>query len=128
MELLAGQHAELTRTSTANAAAHDFYLRGLYLWNTRSGEGFLQAIEYFQRAVSRDPEYAEAYVGLAICYVSLGWYCALPTVEAYRRATSAAARALAHADSLDECHSAVADAKHLYALNWNASQAAPHRS
>ncbi len=127
MELLPGQHAELTRTSTANAAAHDFYLRGLYLWNTRSEEGFLQAIEYFQRAVSRDPEYAEAYVGLAICYVSLGWYCALPTVEAYRRATSAAARALAYAKHLYEWNWEVIEAEHRRALELNPSHVTAHQ-
>jgi len=128
MELLPEQYPELTRTSTANAAAHDLYLRGLFLWNTRSEEGFLQAIEYFQRAVSRDPEYAEAHVGLAVCYVTLGWYCALPTVEAYRRATSAATRALALDEGLAEGHTALGYAKHLYEWNWEAIEAEHRRA
>jgi TolB-like protein/Tfp pilus assembly protein PilF len=128
MELLPEQHAELTRTSTSDAGAHDSYLRGLYLWNTRSERGFLKAIEYFQRAVSRDPEYAEAHVGLAICYVTLGWYAALPTVEAYRRATSAATRAIALDDKLAEGHTALGYAKHLYEWNWEVIEAEHRRA
>ncbi len=128
MELLPEQRPELTRTSTANAAAHDSYLRGLYLWNTRSEDGFLKAIEYFQRAVSRDPEYAEAHVGLAVCYVTLGWYCALPTVDAYRRATSAATRALALDEGLAEAHTALGYAKHLYEWNWEVIEAEHRRA
>ena len=128
MELLPEQRPELTRTSTANAAAHDSYLRGLYLWNTRSEDGFLKAIEYFQRAVSRDPEYAEAHVGLAVCYVTLGWYCAMPTVDAYRRATSAATRALALDEGLAEAHTALGYAKHLYEWNWEVIEAEHRRA
>jgi TolB-like protein/Tfp pilus assembly protein PilF len=128
MELLPEQHAGLSRTSTGNAAAHDSYLRGLYLWNTRSEDGFLKAIENFQRAVARDPEYAVAHVGLAVCYVTLGWYGALPTAEAYRRATAAATRALALDDGLAEGHTALGYAKHLYEWNWSAIEAEHHRA
>jgi TolB-like protein/Tfp pilus assembly protein PilF len=128
MELLPEQHAGLTRASTGNAAAHDSYLRGLYLWNTRSEDGFLKAIENFQRAVARDPEYAVAHVGLAVCYVTLGWYGALPTAEAYRRATAAATRALALDDGLAEGHTALGYAKHLYEWNWSAIEAEHHRA
>ncbi len=123
MELLPAQQADLTRTSTANADAHDSYLRGLYLWNTRTEAGFLKAIENFQRAVTRDPEYAAAHVSLAVCYVTLGWYGALPTVEAYRRATTAATRALALDDGLAEGHTALGYAKHMYEWNWKAVEA-----
>jgi len=119
MELIPDHEAEVSRSSTANAAAHDSYLRGLYLWNTRSEDGFLKAIEYFKTATVRDPNYAAAYVGLALCYVTLGWYGALPTVEAYRRAATAAARALALNEGLAEGHTAMGYAKHLYEWNWS---------
>lgn len=118
MELVRDHGTELSRASTANAAAHDSYLRGLYLWNTRSENGFLQAIEYFKSAVARDPDYAGAHVGLAFCYVTLGWYGALPTVEAYRRATAATTRALDVDNGLAEGHTALGYAKHLYEWNW----------
>ena len=120
MELLPEHGSEISRTSTPNAAAHDSYLRGLYLWNTRSEDGFLKAIEYFKTATARDPNYAAAYVGLALCYVTLGWYGALPTVEAYRRASAAATRALALDEGLAEGHTALGYAKHLYEWNWSA--------
>lgn len=123
MELLPEQDAKPSHKSTANAEAHDSYLRGLYLWNTRTEAGFLKAIEHFQRAIARDPEYAGAQIGLAVCYVTLGWYGALPTAEAYRRATAAATRALALDDGLAEGHTTLGYAKHLYEWNWAAVEA-----
>ncbi len=123
MELLPERQTGLSRTSTGNAAAHDSYLRGLYLWNTRSEDGFLKAIEYFQGAAAQDQGYAAAHVGLAVCYVTLGWYGALPTVEAYRRATKAATRALTLDPGLAEGHTALGYAKHLYEWKWSAVEA-----
>ena len=127
-ELLPAEHAEMTRASTANAAAHDSYLRGLYLWNTRSEGGFLKALECFQRATTRDPDYAEAHVGMAICYITLGWYGALPPVEAYRRTTTAATRTLALNNGLAEGHTALGYAKHFYDWNWEAVEAEHRRA
>jgi pentatricopeptide repeat protein len=120
MELVPDHEAELSRSSTSDAAAHDSYLRGLYLWNTRSEVGFLKAIDYFKGSVARDPNYAAAHVGLAVCYVTLGWYGALPTAEAYRRATAAATRALAVDEGLAEGHAVLGYAKHLHEWNWTA--------
>ena len=128
MELVHDHGTELSRASTANAAAHDSYLRGLYLWNTRSENGFLKAIEYFKNAVARDPDYAAAYVGLAFCYVTLGWYGALPTVEAYRRATAAATRAIDLDNGVAEGHTALGYAKHLFEWNWDAVEVEHRRA
>ncbi|MCM2316859.1 MAG: winged helix-turn-helix domain-containing protein, partial [Thermoanaerobaculia bacterium] len=41
-----------------NAEVYDLYLRGRYHWNLRSVEDQLRAVEYFQRAVELDPNFA----------------------------------------------------------------------
>ncbi len=52
-------------TTTSNVAAHEAYLKGRYFWNTRSVSGYEQARQFFNRAISLDPAYAQAYAGLA---------------------------------------------------------------
>jgi TolB-like protein/Tfp pilus assembly protein PilF len=118
VELLPDKHAALTRSSTANPAAHDAYLRGRYFWNKRTEQSFSNAVESFQQAVALDPGYAAAYAGLADCFDTLGWYGALPADEAYRKAHAAAMHALQIDDRLAEAHAALAYAKHFYEWNW----------
>jgi TolB-like protein/Tfp pilus assembly protein PilF len=118
VELLPEEHAALVRTSTTSAAAHDAYLRGRYCWNKRSEDNFVKAIEYFQQAVALDPEYAAAYAGLADCYDTVGWYGAMPAAEAYRRAKTAAQRALQINEKLAEAHAALAYGMLFHEWNW----------
>ena len=58
--------------------AYDLYLKGRYFWNKRTPRGFEQAIECFQQAVARDPNYARAYAGLADSYALLSGYTQTP--------------------------------------------------
>ena len=103
------------RKGTAPAAAHivdpdakQFYLKGIFYFNKRTPETLNQAVDYFTQAVVRDPQYAEAYVGLADCYNLLREYSVMPATEAYPRAQAAAERAIALDDSLSGAHSSLA--------------------
>jgi hypothetical protein len=48
--------------------AHELYLQGRYFWSRRSYLDILKGLDYFQRAVAKDPNYAVAYVGIADAY------------------------------------------------------------
>ena len=80
--------------------AYDAYLRGRHAWNTRTPDGYRQALDYFNAAVGKDPAYAEAYAGLADTYLLLGEYLIWPPGEAFPRARAAAAKAIAIDDTL----------------------------
>src|SRR3989442_13113347 len=58
----------LVAQSTANAKAHDLYLRGRFFWNRRNKEGLAKAAALFEQAIAADPTYALAHAGLADCY------------------------------------------------------------
>jgi hypothetical protein len=88
--------------------AEQFYLKGMYYFNKRTPETLNQAVDYFTQAVVRDPQYAEAYVGLADCYNLLREYTVMPASEAYPRAMAAAKRAIVLDDSLSGAHSSLA--------------------
>ena len=108
--------ARAARTATSSSSvphvvdpeAKQFYLKGIYYFNKRTPETLNQAVDFFTQAVVRDPQYAEAYVGLADCYNLLREYSVMPPAEAYPRAMAAAKRAVALDDSLSGAHSSLA--------------------
>jgi TolB-like protein/tetratricopeptide (TPR) repeat protein len=102
------EQRQLVRHDTTNAEAYQFYLRGRYLWNKRTAEGIERAIEQFQEAIDRDPNYALGYVGLVDCYGVLEEYAGVPASETLPKARAAADRALQIADSLSEAHTSSA--------------------
>lgn len=59
------QRKALLEHGTSNALAHQMAMRGRQYFELRSGEGFRRAIECFEEAIRRDPEYAEAHAYLA---------------------------------------------------------------
>jgi DNA-binding winged helix-turn-helix (wHTH) protein/TolB-like protein len=53
---------------TENAEAYKTYLQALFYWNKRTPENLNKSIELFKAAIALDPEFAQAYGGLAMAY------------------------------------------------------------
>ena len=62
----------INAATTSNPKAHEAYLKGRFFWGKRTDEGHRQAIPYFEKAIGLDPNYAQAYSGLADAYLFLG--------------------------------------------------------
>ena len=99
-------------------AAYEFSLKGRYYWNKRTAEGFRKGIDCFERALSRDPYYAPAYVGLADSYNMLGDYDLLPPKMAFPKARAAALQALAIDNSLADAHASLAFSAMRFDWDW----------
>jgi serine/threonine-protein kinase len=100
--------ARLTSKRTVNAQAYDLLLHGRYYFNQFTAETFAQALQCLERAVSIDPEYAEAYAELANCYVFLAvGYGDAPPRELLAKAATAARKAVALDETLSEAHCAL---------------------
>jgi tetratricopeptide (TPR) repeat protein len=91
--------------------ARDLYLKGRYEWNLRSPDSLGRALDAFTQAIVHDPEYAEAYVGLADTYDLLREYSNMPDQEAFSRSIAAARKAVQLDDSSAEGHRALAFAE-----------------
>jgi serine/threonine protein kinase/Tfp pilus assembly protein PilF len=102
------EHARMMKHYTDNPEAYQLYLNGLYYWNKRTDEGTGKAIEYFQQAINKDPNYALAYVGLADSFIISSWS---HTTVASQDAKAAALKALEIDDTLGEAHAALASIK-----------------
>ena len=104
------EQAALKHGNVVDPQAYEAYLKGRYFWNKRTGNDFEKAVEYFGQAIERDPNYAQAYSGLADTYALLGdWeYGVLAPREAFPRAKAAAIKALQLDDTLGEAHTSLA--------------------
>lgn len=108
LALTAEERKRLTRRQTADPEAYQLYSWGRYFWNKRTPAGFKRAVEYFEAAIAKDPNYALAHAGLADCYNLLGSQYLLPQPDAYRRAKQAAITALQIDDTVAEAHASLA--------------------
>lgn len=103
-------------------AAHDFYLVGLQYLDRRTGSDIQQAIQYFRRAIQVDPDYADAWTGVASGYAVLRDYDAdAPPDSHYEDALSAAQKAAMLDPQSPQVHSVLGL---LFMRHWQWSQAA----
>jgi eukaryotic-like serine/threonine-protein kinase len=79
---------------TINPEAHDLYLRGLFHFNHRTREQLLTALDLFQQAIHKAPEYAPLHTALADCYSVLGDYGFKAPLEVFQPAHAAIQQAL----------------------------------
>jgi DNA-binding winged helix-turn-helix (wHTH) protein/Tfp pilus assembly protein PilF len=96
-----------TLHQAANREAEDSYLKGRFYWNKRTPESLNQALEAFTQAIAHDPNYSDAYVGLADCYNLLREFSAMPGNEAYFKAFAAAKKAVELDKQSSEAHASL---------------------
>jgi TolB-like protein/DNA-binding winged helix-turn-helix (wHTH) protein/Tfp pilus assembly protein PilF len=119
------EQALLENAKLVNPDAYDAYLKGRYFWNKRTEQGFKRAIDYFDQAIAKDPNYAQAYSGLADSYALLGdWeFGGLPPNEAFPKAKAAATKALELDDNLGEAHASLALCLKSFDWDWKSAEA-----
>jgi serine/threonine-protein kinase len=96
--------SRLERTRTVDPAAYEAYLKGRYHWSQRTETGIEKSLEYFKRATEIDPDYAEAYAGVALAYLVMPAYDMAPPKEPFQRAKYYAAKAFEIDPNLAEVH------------------------
>jgi TolB-like protein/Flp pilus assembly protein TadD len=87
--------------------ALDAYLKGRYFWTKRSRETLEKSIACFRTAIEEEPRYAEAYAGLADCYLRMLDFNYMRAPEAISHARTATDAALELDDSLAEAHTSL---------------------
>jgi len=119
LKLSGAEQQQLTKNFTESADAYQLYLKGRFYWNKRTEESYQKAIDYFQQAIDKDPNYALAYTGLADAYSFLSGQGIRAPTEVFPLAKDAASRAMALDDSLAEAHCSLGYIKLYYDWDWN---------
>ncbi len=110
LEVVLSSHskARLNKPYTADADAYLGYLQGRdFLRKPKSDANFQAAIEAFDRAIARDPDFAEAYAGL--CEARLGQYELSRATSFFEEAESTCLRALTRDNEAIETYLALAN-------------------
>lgn len=110
-----------TKPPTNNLEAYELYLKGRALLYQR-GLSIGKAIECFKSAVALDPDYAEAWAGLADGYTTSTYSGVKRATEVMHDALDAAKRALHLNPDLAEAHNALAGATLLHELNFELAE------
>jgi tetratricopeptide (TPR) repeat protein len=118
------EQARLAGSRPVNPEAYEAYLKGRSLWYERTSMSLVKSIEYFQRAIQKEPRYALAHAGLADAYGLLAiipWDGLAPR-EAMPKAKAAALKALEIDDSLAEAYASLALVLHRYDWDWKGAE------
>jgi DNA-binding winged helix-turn-helix (wHTH) protein len=108
--------------------AKEAYLKARHFWNKRTPDDLKRSIDYFHRAIERDPDYPLAWTGLADAHTMIGIFGLRPPGDVFPPAKAAAERALALDVSLAEGHTVLAEIQKLYEWNWDAAERSYRRA
>ena len=103
-----------------NRDVYDLYLQGLYFSNKSSEEDLRRALNFFQRAVEKDPTFSRAWTGIAKVWYFLADVYVRP-LEAYPSSREAALKAISLDEKDAEAHCYLSGAKRV--IDWNLADA-----
>jgi DNA-binding winged helix-turn-helix (wHTH) protein/tetratricopeptide (TPR) repeat protein len=128
LELTSAQKRRLTKRYTGNSEAYRHYVKGRYLWNKWTVDGFKKSIESYQKAIELEPGYALAYVGVADAYTSLGFYGHMVPSQVMPKVKANALKALELDSQVSEARLPLAAALFYYDWDWEGAERELRRS
>ncbi len=111
----------LVKRHTSSPEAHSLYLRGRYFQEKRTPEGFAKARQCFERALTADPQYALAFIGLAEFHWQNAFYGFQYPKEPLAGAKQAVIRALEIDEALPEGHALLGTMLAIADCDWRAA-------
>ena len=111
-------HSAVASTSPARAVspeAHDAFLRGWYFLGKREAD---KSAIYFQRAISIDPSWSQAYSGLAEAFQTEGVLGTMPQADAVPKTEAAARRAIELDPQNGQAYSTLGLTQGIFEWNW----------
>lgn len=118
----------LAKQPTRSAKAYELCLRSRQYRNLFTQKGLQKAIEFLEKALVEDPDYALAFGELAICHYALSNLGHEPPEEGWPRVKAAATRALELDETLAEAHTALGQVSQDYEWDWAAAESAHRRA
>jgi serine/threonine protein kinase/Tfp pilus assembly protein PilF len=123
LKLTGEERKQLAEHATENSEAYQLYVKGRFYLAQRTPDSLRKAIDQFNRAIAKDPNYAQAYSGLADAYIILLDRGIISGNEASPKIRSAAQRAIELDPTLAEPHAALAVLKEMADWDWAGAEA-----
>ena len=111
-----------------NPEAYQLYLQGRFFGERITQADTDKAIDFYQRAIALDPEFAQAWVELSRVHQIQAGFGFAPIDAGYERARDAAQHALALASDLAGGHVELGQVLYLHDWNWAAAEKAFRRA
>ena len=111
-----------TRRPAENLAARNLYLQGRYHLNQRTDEGLQKALEFFEKAIVEDAQFALAHSGLADAHSLLAHYGVRAPTLAWATAASSAAAAVMLDGNCAEGRTSLAHVKATQDWDWHGAE------
>jgi TolB-like protein/Tfp pilus assembly protein PilF len=108
--------AALPTQKQRDPEAYDLYLKGLYFSNKSGEEDLRKSLNFFQRALDKDPNFARAWTGISKVWQWLADEYVKP-LEAYPISLAAASKAIALDESEAEAHAYLGESARV--LYWD---------
>jgi serine/threonine protein kinase/tetratricopeptide (TPR) repeat protein len=125
-----GEEEALRETPTDSIGAYEAYMKGLFYSNKKTRPDLERAIEFFNSAISKDPDAAVAQASLANTYAAMAatGYGGMSPNEVMPKAREAALKALSVDDTLAEGCLALANILMAYDWDWEGAKKYFHRA
>jgi serine/threonine-protein kinase len=121
-ELADGRPGSASRRPNENLAAHNLHLQGRYHLNQRTEEGLRKALDFFEKSLIEDAEYAPAHAGLSDAYGLLAHYGVFGPAEVWTKAAASAAAAVMLDANSAEAHTSLAHVKATQDWDWTGAE------
>jgi TolB-like protein/Tfp pilus assembly protein PilF len=102
VKLTPDEEAKLASTRQVNPEAYEAYIKGRSHWYKLTSQDLELALQYFELALEKDPDYALAYAGIAEVWIGFRVQGLAPSSEAWPKVKEAALKALELDDTLAE--------------------------
>jgi TolB-like protein len=109
---------QISKYQTQNTEAYNLYLQGRFYIEKRTDKALRKSIEYFEKAISADQDYALAYAGLADAYFLLPWYSQMPKQEGFAKSKGYVNKALGIDKNLAEAHAVLGGILTYFEWKW----------
>jgi len=120
--LLPEEQKQLQKKHLENHEAFQLYLKGRFHWNKRTKADLYKAIDYFNKTIEVDSNYALAYAGLASTYVILPEHTSMMQNEFYKKALFYAEKASEKDSTIAEPYAVSGMIKFAKEFDWESSE------
>jgi TolB-like protein/Tfp pilus assembly protein PilF len=121
--LTPSERNRLASARPVNPEAYEAYLKGMQHWYKLTRQDIDTALEYFELALKKDPNYAPAHSGVALVWIGRQQMGYTPPREAGPKAKAAALKAVELDSTLAQAHSSLANVNYNYEWDWAGAEA-----